>query len=439
MFYWKQKTNSGTTLEDELLNCNSVGKILIASAFLSREGIRILQQIKDAYSLQKENITLYLSAQFSSDKPHETLEQLSGLCVTKILFDHSFHPKVYFLQGKPNKIIYGSSNFTEGGMAGNIEFDFIGSPSPDDIESVTSFFAYCNRRAKEVDSEVIQYYKDNQAKIADLHRTQKKLSSTLMGFTRQDDAFPLDKYDLDGFYFGYEDYETFFTRNRKKSDSDIQAKRKRVQSKMLAIHQLLYPSIKKLGIAHHKRKENITSLIIPHPVNFGSVGWLGVRYGKTPPEVDVLNAGKEKEDDTYGFQKHGCLQFSIGSAGFDINLFLAVRHGAIDRAYVHENMMSLKPKIESELVKLQGQGMEWVIWDHDINEPITFDIDSEDPSAFYNFFKVNDQDGRESYLQKYYAPDDPILQTKDSIGAEVLRIVKILLPLYNIMVWRPLL
>lgn len=437
MFYWKQKTESGTSLEDELLSCKSVDKAAIASAFLSREGIQILKKIKDTYSLQKEHITLYLSAQFSADKPHEILEELSSLCVTKIIFDYSFHAKVYHLVGKPNKIIFGSSNFTVGGMEGNIEFDYIGSPTPDELKSFKSFFSYCDLIAIDVNTEIIKYYNDNQKIISELHRIQKKLTTTLTGFTHQDDAFLPDDYDIDAYFFNYSDYETFFFRNRNKSGSDIKVKRERVQGKMLDIHQKIYPSIKKLGIAHHKRKENITSLIIPHPINQYSVGWLGVRYGKTPPEVDVLNMGKGKDDDIYGFQKHGCLQYSIGSEGFEINLFLAVRHEAVDRAYLHQHLGKLKPKIESELRKLKGHGMEWVIWDSTIDDPFVFDVDSEDPATFCNFFKENDHDGRESYLRKYYEPDDVIIQTKDTICKEILRIMKVLLPLYNIMVWRP--
>lgn len=437
MFYWKQKTEAGTTLEAELLSCKSVSKAVIASAFLSREGVRILQQIKDKYSLRKDDITLYLSAQFSADKPYEILEQLSSLCVTKIIFDHSFHAKVYLLMGKPDKIIYGSSNFTAGGMAGNIEFDYIGLPTPDEINSFTFFFGYCDRIAKEVNAEIIKFYKDNQKKIAELHCTQKKLTTTLTGFTHQDDAFLPDDYDIDEYFFDYGDYETFFFRNRTKSGSDIKVKRERVKGKMLDIHQKIYPKINKLGIAHHKRKDNITSLIIPHPINQNSVGWLGVRYGKTPPEVDVLNMGKDKDDDIYGFQKHGCLQYSIGSEGFEINLFLAVRHDAIDRAYLHENLVKLKKKIESELAKLKGYGMEWVIWNNDIDEPIVFDIDSEDTTTFCDFFKENDTDGRESFLRKYYEPDNDILKTKETISAEIIKVMKILLPLYNAMVWRP--
>ncbi|SDL66134.1 hypothetical protein SAMN04488502_101486 [Dendrosporobacter quercicolus] len=70
-------------MESELLSCKSVSNVIIASAFISADGVRILRQIKDTYSLKKENITLYLSAQFSSDKPHKILEQLSELCNTE--------------------------------------------------------------------------------------------------------------------------------------------------------------------------------------------------------------------------------------------------------------------------------------------------------------------------------------------------------------------
>ncbi len=437
MYYWRHKTEAGTTLESELLSCKSVSKVIIASAFLSKDGVRILQQIKDTYLLKKENITLYLSAQFSSDKPYEVLEQLSGLCNAKIIFDHNFHAKVYYFRGKPDKLIYGSSNFTKGGMAGNVEFDFIGTPSPDDIKSVSSFFEACERIAQEVSPEIVKYYKDIQSEIEDLNKVQKKLSAKLMGFTHKDDPFSPDDYDVDNYYFNYEDYETFFPRNHKGTGSAITDKRKRVQSKMLSINQQIYPSIKTLGIAHHKRKENITSLIETRPINQYSVRWLGVRYGKTPPEVDVLNMGKDKDDDIYGFQKHGCLQYSIGQDGFEINLFLAVRHDAVDRAYLHEHLTELKPKIESRLRKLQGQGMEWVVWDTAMDDWFNFDIDSEDPETFCDYFKENDRDGRESFLRKSYEPDDKILKSKESICTEILRVMKILLPLYNTMVWRP--
>lgn len=437
MYYWKHKTEGGTTLEGELLSCKLVTNIKIASAFLSGAGVEVIRKIKNKYSLKKENITLYLSAQFSTDKPYKILEQLSELCNTKIIFDYNFHPKVYYFNGDPDKLIYGSSNFTSGGMTNNIEFDFIGTLSNEDIKSVILFFNYCDHIAKSVDYEVIKYYKDIKEDIEDLSKVQRKLSVKLTGFFHKDDPFLPEDYNIDDYYFTYEDYESFFIRNRKNVDSSISDKRKRVQSKMLSIHNQIYPNIKQIGIAHHKRKENITSLIVPHPINQYSVGWLGVRYGKTPSEIDIVNMGKDKDDDIYGFQKHGCLQYSISSKGFEINLFLAVKHNAIDRDYLHNHLKEFKPKIEKELINLQGQGMEWIICDSTENKQDIFNIDEKDPKEFYDYFKNHDMDGRESFLRKLYEPDDEILKNKDTICSEILRMMKMLLPLYNTIVWRP--
>lgn len=133
-------------------------------------------------------------------------------------------------------------------MTDNVEFDFIGIPSPAELNSVTSFFRYCDHAATTVDSAFIKYYKDNQAEIEQMNKLQRKLSTELKGFTHRDDPFSPGDYDINDFYFKYEDYKTFFPRNQKKTDSAISDKRKKVQSKMLSINILIYPQIKKLGI-----------------------------------------------------------------------------------------------------------------------------------------------------------------------------------------------
>lgn len=103
-----------------------------------------------------------------------------------------------------------------------------------------------------------------------------------------------------------------------------------------------------------------------------------------------------------------------------------------------ENYRRLEGRqIELELVKLQGQNMKWIICDNTMETPYIFDIDNELPSTFCDFFKEYDHDGYESYLQKYYKPDNRTLKSKNMIGIEIIRVIKILLPLYNTMVWRP--
>lgn len=51
--------------------------------------------------------------------------------------------------------------------------------------------------------------------------------------------------------------------------------------------------------------------------------------------------------------------------------------------------------------------------------------------------RKNERDGRESFLKMYYKPDDEIMMTKESIAWEVVRVMKKMNPLYNLMVWRP--
>ncbi len=438
MFYWKGKTENNLTLTEELLSCGSIKSIQIATAFISAEGVAIVRQLLEKYQLSKERILLYLSEQFSSDKPGDLLEQLFEISTVKVLFDQSFHAKVFLLSGVETKLIYGSSNLTAGGFTRNMEFDYIGIPSKEELEKVLEFFRYCDRLSTAVSSEVITYYKELQPALDELNQTQWFLKKRLTGFSKKEDPFREDDYDLSDSYFSFEDYETFFSRNAQSNDAQIRHRRLSVQQKMLAVHQMIYPKIRSLGIAHHKREKNITSTVEPNIYNHHSVGWIGVRYGKLPHEIDWLNAGRESDDDAYGFQKHGCLQFSINSGGFDINLFLAVRNDAIDRMKLSEHQFKMlfeqRPQIETEMRNLVGHGFEWRIE----NGAEPFRVDNDPVENFCDWFKVNDSDGYESYLIKYYEPGDPILKSKESISAEVIRVMTMLQPLYDTMVWRPL-
>ena len=265
------------------------------------------------------------------------------------------------------------------------------------------------------------------------------MSKLLSGYVKRKDPFTPSDYFIDNSYFDYNDYETFFARNTKLRGKEVQAKREKVQKKMLVIHKSVFPSIKQLGLYHHKRKENITSIIIPHAVNYYRVAWIGVRYGKTPAEVDALNFSLDSDDAEYGFQKHRCLQFSIHDSGFEISFFLAVRNGAVDREWLQQdgfhNLLSRQNDIERELTNLKGNDFVWTISND--GETESFEIDNESVESFCDWFMANDREGRESSLSKFYEPDDVILLTLENICSEVELIFELLLPLYNLMIWRP--
>lgn len=438
MYYWS-KTVGKVNLENELISPDKVKEIFIGTAFFSYEGLRILKEVIKKNNLKKNHVHIFISDEFSQDKPHELLSELCSIAQVKIFFDHPFHSKVYLLKGNENKVIFGSSNFTAGGFEKNIEFDSIEIIEDEKLDEIEGFFRFCDYRATDVTEEVIQYYKDNQAEIEALQKAQKKLKKKIKGFIRQDDAMDPDDYDIEDYYFTFEDYETFFKRNEAREDMDIREKRKVVQDKMIAIHEKVYPKIKKLGVNCHWNPKNISSIIKPCEYNRGKVGWIGVRYGKTKKEVDVVNEclGKNEKDEIKGFQKHGCLQFCIVPDGFEINLFLAVRHDAIDRGHVQDKMNQLKPKITKEISKLQGYEMTWEIYNESVDEYYSFDIDNDDPEDFCKFLLKYDRDGCESYLKIFYPADDEALYDIDSISFEITTYIKMLMPLYNALVWRP--
>lgn len=115
MYYWN-KNASKIILEDELVCMNKVEKVYIGTVFFSSEEFRILNDIIKKNSLKKENVYVNISNEFSQDKPHELLAELCKIAQVRIFFNHKFHSKVYLLKGIKSKVIFGSSNFTDGGF-----------------------------------------------------------------------------------------------------------------------------------------------------------------------------------------------------------------------------------------------------------------------------------------------------------------------------------
>lgn len=433
IFYWHNKNEKGKTLEDELLNCDKVSKVKIATAYLSKEGIKIISKLKKKYNLSRNSIEVYISLEFSIEEPHVLLRDLVEICKAYIVFNNKFHAKVYFFYGQDkNKLIFGSSNLTYGGFSKNIEFDSIKEINKDEECKLNMFFDYCKNTSKEVGNEIIEFYEKQNDSLKKLAENRKKLEKEIYKFQNVNDAFDKDKYDLEDRYFKYIDYETLFLRNQCLDNIEINNRRKAIQNKLLVVNDYIYKRVKKLGIYHHWRDNNITSLIRPCVYNHERVAWIGVRYGKHENEIKKLNVGVEK-DGELGFQKHACLQYSINPHGVEINLFHAVKRDAVDRSYLHEKISNLSPKIINEIDKLKGEAYIWCIYDELEDKEYYFDIDKSEPKDFIAFYKKYDMDGRDSFLTYFVNPDDELLENENVLGDFILEELEKLVPLYNLL------
>lgn len=425
----------GNQLKNEIVNTRNIRRIKIAVAYFSDYGLKTLQNLISHNNLSKNRVEIYLSPEFTNKNQGEILKELNKIAKTYIVFDAKFHPKVYLFECEnSNKLIFGSSNFTQNGIESNIEFDSILeiTNTSDEKTKINYFFDYCKNKAKIVDEEMIAWYISIEAELEQLRKVQNKIKKKIFQKETQDDPFDEDDYNLDECYFRYEDYELLFPRNMSKEDTTIKKSRADLREKILDIHNSIYNDIKKFGVNCHWRKENISSLIRPCVYNHHRVDWMGVRYGKTEDEVKGLNVGVSSKDEELGFQKHACIQYAISPYGFEVNLFHSVPKEAIDRDYMHKKLMELdfREKVEKELRKLKGHGFKWNI---DSEE---FNIDNDDISEFCDFYLEHDCEGKYSSLRVFFEPDDDEIKDLDSICEVVKNYVKMLVPLYNLVSYR---
>lgn len=225
-------------------------------------------------------------------------------------------------------------------------------------------------------------------------------------------------------YFTNNDYTIFTEENSADRSKAMIEERKRLQNKMLKLHEMIYSEVVKLGLSCHENKNHITTKIEPNRFNGKINSWLLVRYGKTPEEIAPY-----KEFD-YGFTKHACIQYGlIDGKGFEISLFFG-RTMDYDRLQLSKTIKKNRASIESELKKIKGYGMKWII-----SECAAFEIDNNDVVEFCDWLLAHDKDGIESFLSYTYKIDDERL-LEENIAKEVLGKITLLNGLYNVMVQR---
>lgn len=427
MFYW-DKTDCGSDLGSRLYSVRNVKRLFVATAFISSDGVGILQKLIERDAVKRSNVTVCLSAEFSDIKPSDILTRLNKIADVRIAKDgRMFHPKLYYIEGESEKLlIYGSSNLTGGGFGKNIEFDGAFEPSAEEIAQVHRFIDYCMSQTTALTDAHIEFYKSLEAELSELTETKYRIKKKLGGFEKREDPFDESTYDLSGFYFDFADYETFFPRNVRSNFSGIRVKRDVVKKKLLAIHESIEDRVNELDLYAHWDKSNITSLTFPCSYNNFSVAWMGVRYGKRKDEVLFGGGTKEPYE---SFTKHACLQCNIDAKGFEVVLFFAVRNEALDRQYLRQKLYEHADEINEQARKLRGHGLVWKI-----EECPDFSFDDDDDLVTY--LKQNDRDGRFSSMTMFFAPDDPRIKTLPDICREVLNGFSLYKPLYDLIAWR---
>lgn len=431
---------------------NDVKSVTIATAYFSKYGLNLLQDLVKLNGLSKEKVTLYLSEEFSNLKAAEILKSLNNIATVYIVEKIPLHAKVYLLEKEENHdLIHGSANFTQGGLERNLEFFTLQQGKEVNIEKLKYFFDYCKNNAVLCDTSIIEFYKELEEDLQELKKLQQQIHKKVRTRTTLNDPFQKDEYDLESFFFTYEDYEILFRRNEQLKINDLKQRREQLRAKLLYIDRTLRKYMNKLDLYPHWNPQNVTSGIEPNIFNRHRVSWMGIRYGKTEHEVKLLNTnlprawGRHRnskgKNEQLGFQKHSCIQFCLVPNGFEVILFHAVASEAIDRGYLHdlidENKKRELKRIINAIDNLKGKGFTWYISDPDQRKLVAkFEIDEENPPDFLSFYKKYDKEGYTSVCQFSIKPDNVILKDKKEIAKLVLRKTKELLPLYKAVTFR---
>ncbi|WP_336989739.1 phospholipase D family protein [Bacillus infantis] len=416
-----------------------VKNITIVSAYFSNYGVEFIKELMAKSNLNKDNITLYLSKEFSMNKPGALLEELSSLANVYIVHKEKLHAKVFmFYTPQGIKAFHGSANFTRGGLDGNLEL--IHEVQSNSIGRLEEFIKHCLLASEKVTDKIIENYKDIDGELKNLSDANQKANRKINEiFVDNQDPFKESDYDLDGYFFTFQDYETFFPKYQAENDRIILKRREVVRNKLLKLNNLMKHPMSKMNLHNNwssrRRPELITSQISPSKHNYKRLSWICLRYGKHSKDALI---GGSKTESHESFIRHACMQISVVSKGVEIGLFHATAaKGCIDRDYLKDNIERLKDKIHNEIAKLKGEQFVWHIYNPNKDMSVhSFNIDKEDPNKFTDFYTKYDSEGLESFCIFRINPDEEHLETPENLVKIAEDKIAKLYPLYRLITWR---
>ncbi|SFA86417.1 MULTISPECIES: phospholipase D family protein [unclassified Bacillus (in: firmicutes)] len=423
-------------IKETVLNLN-VTKINIITAFFSNYGLILIKELKNNNNLPKDKINIYLSKEFSMNNPGKLLEGLLDIANVYIVHQDKLHAKVFMFYTSERIYVYhGSANFTRGGLEDNLELTHEFSST--NVSRLENFINHCKIASDKVTKELISKYKGIDQELEKLTNANLEISRKINEiFVDEKDLFKESDYDLDGWFFNYQDYETLFPKHQYQDGPIINRRRDNVRKKLLEINNHLKNNVKQYNLHNHwasgRNPEFITSQIIRSDYNHNRLSWICVRYGKDKKNAILKGSPAERYE---SFIKHACIQVSLVGDGVQVGLFHATANGAIDRDYLKRNIERLKEKIIYEVTKLNGEKFVWHVFDPKTDKSIkSFSFDYEDPNEFIEFYKKYDDEGFESFCIFHMNPNDQNLMTKDSIVRIASHKIEKLYSLYKLITW----
>ncbi len=240
-----------------------------------------------------------------------------------------FHPKVYILRHGTSYAAYvGSGNLTNGGWKNNVEL-FWEVEKNGDCESLIKWFNVHMELSILPDEAFIKKYEERI--FRPIEQTNKDHMDRLDDFK--------GAYDIDyDFYFRKEDFTAFTPERAVNSGGVAKNARRLVNSKMLSLHDRIFPKMMAKGwnLHHHHRHGNIVSSFAHTARNSKILDGMWLYYGKSVPEASSL---PYKYPEERSMNNHVRLQIIIQEERIGIWCAIGKGHGSrADRAAFHKKI-----------------------------------------------------------------------------------------------------
>jgi hypothetical protein len=282
------------------------------------------------------------------------------------------------------------------------------------------------KEAKEYDLAIIEYekclvqYPSEDMLLRFIDRVKR------LGGKKHDVSY-LDK-PFNGAVFTPEDYEILSSSFSDANHSFIKNQREKIQNKLLSMlpYILKYCRDNSFDLHPHWNEKYITSLLYPCKYNNFNVNWIGVRLGKTKHEIDQFSLpGKYHSENEYGFQRHGCFQYTLYNESFWVGIFHAIPINAIDRYYLKQELIkqNFKDELRKIFYSISDKGYYFNIGENSYN------LSSSNKNDVIEYYKTHDKDGVYCTIGMNILPNDDRLK-KENIISTINKTISELYPLF---------
>jgi len=275
-------------LQSQLSNeLKTATDVCVASAIVSDAGLGFLLNEIDTSCKVRLLIGIDLP---TPDSVFKRLLELNNENVDAKVFIKQgfFHPKLYLVKGKNKTVFIGSGNFTEGGLAGNIELfhKIIEADYYDDYENwFNQYFKLGTEITEEWLNEYSLLYQDRNEFDATDKRRVGDFKRRLSGHTA---ALNLHTIDFTNQFFKLKHHQAF--EGNKPNTRTIEADKERyaVKERLMELHDLVFPDIQKKGwdLHPHSMEQHVVSSFQHGEHTSESLGALWLHYGRSQQELD---------------------------------------------------------------------------------------------------------------------------------------------------------